>query len=122
MLPAENAARDFIPVTNIFEVPESDPFTIFNARIENDSLKMLTSFAGGCREHDFSLYVSRVDTVPKTIYLYVWHNANHDLCRTWVEAHPVAFDLRGLKRDLKLKGDASLVSRSGQDDPFSLSY
>ncbi len=122
LVPESNGPRDFIPVSSIHEVPQSDPFIMHGARIEGDSLKFFARYGGGCKDHTFALYVSRSDTAKQLVHAYVWHNANNDMCKALIEAEHVSFDLRGLKRDLGVRGRIRLVSRTDQEVPFSLKY
>lgn len=101
--------RDFIEVEDISQVPESDPFTMRDLRIENDSLKFTAAYGGGCREHVFTLYAARAKDSANTGMLYVQHNANTDLCRAMINDDSVAFDLHGLRSALDLKSGATLV-------------
>jgi hypothetical protein len=103
------AHRDFVEVADISQVPESDPFTIRDARIERDSLKFIASYGGGCREHVFTLYAARSKDSANTGMLYVQHNANNDLCRAVINADTVKFSLAGIKKALGLRGEATLV-------------
>jgi hypothetical protein len=112
--------RDFTPVGDIDKAPKSDPRSLYNVRIENDSLKMLARFGGGCTEHRFSLYVSRQSA--NEVRVHVVHDANKDLCKAWLDAYPVAFDLRFLKEDLNLKSPVTLISHPGELDPFEVVY
>jgi hypothetical protein len=97
-------ARDFIEVADISQVPESDPFTMRDVKIERDSLKFIASYGGGCREHVFTLYAARAKDSVNTGLLYVQHNGNNDLCRAVVSDDTVGFSLKGLKSALGLKG------------------
>lgn len=113
--------RDFIEVADIAQVPESDPVTLTEARVKGDSLLFTASYGGGCREHVFTLYAMRGPASTSTVLLYVHHHANHDPCRAIV-AETVGFSLLGLKKDLRVNGDAVLQSAPGTDPAFTLSY
>lgn len=112
--------RDYIVVENILHVPDSDPFELFDTRVENDSLKFIASYGGGCREHVFTLYAARGEA-EDTGRLYVQHNANHDLCADVVPADPVAFSLEGLRHDLGL-GAAATLYLAAADSLYALEY
>jgi hypothetical protein len=119
------ASRDFIEVGDIAQVPESDPFRIRDIRIENDSLKFVASYGGGCRKHVFTLYAARAAAETNTGYLYIQHNGNNDLCRALIEDDSVAFSLKGLKSSLGLNGSARLVSAPQMEtaqNGFTLTY
>lgn len=119
------APRDFIEVENIAQVPESDPFRIRDVRIENDSLKFVMSYGGGCRKHVFTLYAARAGGENNTGHLYIQHNGNNDLCRALIEADSVSFSLKGLKPALGLKGAARLMSAPQMESAqngFTLTY
>lgn len=118
------AHRDFIQVADITQVPESDPFTMRDVRIEDDSLKFIASYGGGCREHVFTLYASSAEK-ENAAWLYVQHNGNNDLCRAVVNADSVAFSLKGLKSALNLKGRARLSfspAMTALDSGVTLTY
>lgn len=117
-----DAARSFIVVADISQVPESDPFVMRDLRVERDSLKFTAGYGGGCRSHEFTLYASRDTSGADEANLYIQHNGNHDVCQDWIEGHAVAFDLRGLKSDLKLGRSASLRFGAGLDSAFALAY
>jgi hypothetical protein len=116
------SGRDFIVVADITQVPDSDPFGIADLRIEGDSLKFTASYGGGCRDHVFTLYAARSTPGSNTGLLYIHHNANHDMCRAWIDAHKVSFGLRGLRLDLRLGADAVLQSSPRSDSGFTLRY
>ena len=114
--------RDFILVDDIRQVPDSDPFTLKDARVEGDSLKFTAAYGGGCREHDFTLYAARSAEKANEVLLYIQHNANHDMCRALIEA-ATGFDLRGLKRALRLSGVVTLRSAPNwSDTAFAVEY
>lgn len=119
-LMAASGPRDYILVENIFQVPDSDAFGIADLRIENDSLKFVASYGGGCREHVFTLYAARGE-VEDAGHLYIQHNANHDLCRAFVPDDTVAFSLAGLRRDLDLD-EGSTLSLAARDSLYALRY
>lgn len=114
------ARRDFIPVAKLDKAPKSDARSLYNVRVENDSLKMNARFGGGCKEHTFTLYVARESA--NTVGVYVVHDSGKDPCKAWLDAYPVAFDLRFLKQDLNLKGPVTLVSHPGELEPFRVVY
>jgi hypothetical protein len=115
-------ARDYIVVADIAQVPESDAFGMTGARIEGDSLKLAAIYTGGCRKHVFTLYAARASSGADTAYLYVQHDADHDVCEMLVSGEPLAFNLRGLKDDLGLGGKAVLRSAPQWDSGFALEY
>jgi len=114
------ARRDFIPVGNLDKAPKSDARGLYNVRIENDSLKMLARFGGGCKEHVFTLYVAR--QTENTVGVYIVHDSGKDPCKAWLDAYPVGFDLSFLKKDLNLKGNVTLVSHPGELEPFQVVF
>ena len=114
------ARRDFVPVGRLDKAPKSDPRSLYDVRVENDSLKMFARFGGGCKEHVFTLYVARESS--STVGVYVVHDAGQDDCKAWLDAYPVAFSLQFLKSDLNLKGPVTLVSHPGELEPFKVIY
>jgi hypothetical protein len=120
--PFLNSKRDYIVVEDITQVPDSDPFGIADLRVEDDSLKFTASYGGGCRDHIFTLYAARSEPGTNTGHLYIHHNANHDMCRAWIDAHKVSFGLKGLRFDLRLGENALLELSPGADSGFVLRY
>lgn len=114
--------RDYIVVDDITQVPDSDPFGIADLRVEGDSLKFTASYGGGCRDHIFTLYAARTEPGLNTGLLYIQHNANHDMCRAWIDAHKVSFGLQGIRYDLRLGENATLKSSPESDSAFMLKY
>lgn len=66
--------------------------------ISGDTLKLVVSYSGGCREHEFKLFGSRsiIKTNPPQVEIYVSHYSNSDMCEAWI-TQQLKFDLSPLK-------------------------
>lgn len=76
----------------------NDRALIDSVRISGDTLILVVSFSGGCREHEFKLFGSRsiIKTNPPQAEIYLSHNSNADPCRAWITQN-LKFDLSPLK-------------------------
>ena len=71
-----------------------DPYEVNSAAIDGDRLTISVSFAGGCRNHIFTLVISKsfTESDPVQLPAVLAHDANGDTC----EAYPTesrVFDL-----------------------------
>lgn len=103
----------------------SDAFTLEDAYIDGDSLKIKVAYSGGCEEHDFTLIWPEFITMiyPPQFSIYVTHDSNGDLC----EAYPretLAFDLNDnplkLPVDDFIKGEITIVNASNEEEAIVL--
>ncbi len=76
----------------------NDRALIDSARISGDTLILVVSYSGGCREHEFKLFGSRsiIKTNPPQAEIYLSHNSNADPCEAWI-TQQLKFDLSPLK-------------------------
>lgn len=79
--------------------PESiqfDPFGLENVEIAGDTITLNVTYSGGCREHEFALYMSPsafLESNPVQANLYLRHNGNGDACEAFINK-AVSFNLR----------------------------
>jgi hypothetical protein len=81
-----------------------DPFTIREAKIENNQLWLAVSYGGGCEEHQFKMLFNNAYTEMKNeegeaqskIKLNVHHTGNNDRCRSIVRQN-LRFDLTAVQ-------------------------
>lgn len=66
--------------------------------ISKDTLILVVSYSGGCREHQFKLFGSRsiLKTNPSQAEFYLSHNSNNDMCEAWITI-TVKFDISPFK-------------------------
>ena len=76
-----------------------DPFNLEGMEIVGDTITLSISYAGGCEEHSFSLYMSPatfLESYPVQANLYLRHDSNGDACEALISEdisfnlHPVA--------------------------------
>lgn len=63
--------------------------------MKGNLLTLVVSYAGGCRDHDFTLYMSPpgfADSGDSRAILYLWHDGKSDQCGTSV-GDTLVFDL-----------------------------
>lgn len=86
---------------------------IDSVQISGDTLKLVVSYSGGCREHEFKLFGSRsiLKTNPPQAEIYLSHNHNADPCEAWITQN-LKFDLRPLKN--------YFIQTFGSEDPLLL--
>ena len=71
-----------------------DPYVVNSAALDGDRLTIGVSFAGGCRNHAFTLVISKSfrESDPVQLPAVLTHEAHGDSCEAWVtESH--VFDL-----------------------------
>jgi hypothetical protein len=72
------------------------PFDLQNVSIDGDTISIGLQYGGGCRDHEFSLYMSPAafaESTPVRASLYLWHEDNEDPCDALL-SQEVLFDLR----------------------------
>jgi len=73
---------------------QRDPFSARSVSIDGDELKIEVSYPGGCRRHDFELYMKPVFTGanPARARLYLSHDGNGDPCEALI-SDELSFDV-----------------------------
>lgn len=96
-----------VMVDDITQVQVIDPYDVEAVRIRKDTgkLEIDVTVSGGCKEHDYMLYISRAfrESAPLQTDAYLVHNSNGDHCEALIY-ETVSFDLGPL--DQELPGDA----------------
>jgi hypothetical protein len=87
----------FLPVL-INDSLYTDPAVIVSANIENDILKLIVNYTGGCKEHYLELYseMAFLESIPVQLNMKLSHNANDDICDRLVR-DTLYFDLKTVK-------------------------
>lgn len=90
-----------------------DRTTISRMEVLGDYLSIDVSYSGGCEEHEFKLITDGrySATYPPELELVLRHEANNDLCRSYVD-ETLFFDLKPLKYD----GTTRIVIRLTNND------
>lgn len=86
-------------IASVYTNLPSDPFTINDAKIENDCLHISLSFSGGCAAHEFIMTYSDLPDFEKYDYngkLTLGHNSHGDSCYAYI-TQTVSFDLKPLQ-------------------------
>lgn len=75
-----------------------DAFELNEAAITGDTLAVVVSYGGGCRDHQFTLVASGtfMESDPVQLNVALAHNANEDPCERWV-TEGYLFDLTPIK-------------------------
>jgi hypothetical protein len=74
---------------------QRDPFALNGASLDGDELTLQVTYGGGCRDHDFKLYMQPVfaESNPVRANLYLSHNANGDVCEALI-TEDLTYDIR----------------------------
>lgn len=98
----ESLTEPDVPDTNVVVADGrdwgDDAHVINSATIDGDRLSLEVSFAGGCRDHAFTLVISASfrESDPVQLPAVLAHEANGDPCQAWLtESH--VFDLTLVK-------------------------
>jgi len=86
-------------ITSVYSKLPSDPFTINNAKIEDDCLHISVSFSGGCAAHEFIMTYSDLPGFDQYEYngkLILGHNSHGDMCEAYI-TQTVSFNLKPLQ-------------------------
>lgn len=90
-------STDFVIIT---EQPadslQLDAFVLNSVKIEDDILTLNISHSGGCKEHDYTLFMSPavfLESYPTQANLFLRHNDHDDPCDAWLTT-TIAFNIR----------------------------
>ena len=88
------------PGTKIKDI-KSDPFTMSKATIDGDVLSIQVSYAGGAKEHDFTLYWNQIvaRSYPGKTTLNLKHDANGDNAEALL-TETLEFDLTAINKPM----------------------
>ncbi len=95
-----------VPLIITNELPETfqrDSFTLQNASLEGCLLTVDVSYGGGCKAHDFELFMSPSafgESFPVQANLWIKHNGNGDSCRAQV-SDKLKFDITAVVEQLR---------------------
>jgi hypothetical protein len=66
--------------------PTLDPYQIFDATVDGDTLTLEVAYGGGCREHEFTFYSTGpvIKTNPPGADLWLRHDGNGDACEAYI--------------------------------------
>lgn len=95
-------------------------YQVLNMTIENDLLKVVFQYGGGCEEHDFNAHFNGgwLKTLPPQAVLDFEHlNPNNDACRSMVK-DTVFYNLDAVK----YPGGNEVVIKCTADKRLSVSY
>lgn len=93
------------PLTKVVQIltPTRDPvkwndiFTVENISLTSHFLQIDVQYGGGCKTHEFMLYVDSIliDGDPPILNFTLLHNANDDLCKALV-SETLVFDIQAV--------------------------
>lgn len=86
-------------IASVYTNLPSDPFSINDAKIEDDCLHISVSFSGGCAAHEFIMTYAELPSFSKYDYngkLTLGHNSHGDMCEAYI-TQTVSFDLKPLQ-------------------------
>lgn len=92
-----SAGENFVIITE--QPPDSlrlDPFALQSIAINGDILTMTIQHSGGCKEHDYALFMSPgsfLESYPVQANLYLRHEDNDDACEAYLTVR-LSFNIR----------------------------
>jgi hypothetical protein len=87
-------------IASVYNNLPSDPFTLNDAKIEDDCLHISVSFSGGCAAHEFIMTYAGLPDFSEYDYtgkLTLGHNNHGDMCEAYI-TQTVSFDLKPLRK------------------------
>ncbi|MBD3218924.1 MAG: hypothetical protein GF310_11665 [candidate division Zixibacteria bacterium] len=73
-----------------------DPFELAGASIDGDILTLTVRYSGGCKDHDFTLYMAPpafLESYPVQANIYLEHQGYGDACRAYI-TEELQFNIR----------------------------
>ena len=122
-----NSVNDTIPQLIIQEnyKPAKDnyPFSIVEAKLNDNLLYIIVKYKGGCRQHIFKLYTDKIfmKSKPPKLNLFLEHNPNEDLCKSIV-IDTIMYDISGAKYPDKDKNYTVEIMLSEYTQQLKYSY
>jgi hypothetical protein len=102
----------------------TDALNLTKASIRNDLLTLTVGYSGGCKEHEFQLFVWKgiAKSNPPRAELLLSHNGNGDLCEAYI-TQELKFDLTAFKLHMKKQFNYSgavilRIYPPGSNEPF----
>lgn len=82
LINSEGDNEDIITAT-LGEFKKTDPISILNVKIEENSMFIVVEYSGGCKEHNFELVGNNAvaKSLPPQRSIQLQHNGNEDHCR-----------------------------------------
>ena len=103
----------------------TDGFELSGAAITGDTLAVTVSYAGGCKEHLFTLVSSSefLESNPVQVVVVLAHHANGDTCEAWI-TQDYLFNLTPLKVRYQeaYQQDSGVIVLLLKDAPEDLVY
>ncbi|NIP43704.1 MAG: hypothetical protein GWO41_13230 [candidate division Zixibacteria bacterium] len=100
-----------IDTVHFSEMPPSDlmvdAFELKDASINGDILTLTVSYSGGCKDHDFTLYMAPpafMESYPVQANIYLEHQAYNDMCEAYI-TEDLQFNLRPIAEKYFLEYD-----------------
>ncbi len=95
-----NLKDEIIPNQTVIDTSNLEPvtYTISSAKIVEDKLVLNVTYAGGCKDHNFSIVFSDtfLESYPVQNNVVVTHDNNGDYCKALIQK-TFSFDLTPLK-------------------------
>ncbi len=92
----------------------NDPLTIHAVELNGDCLNLMLSYSGGCKEHEFQLFLTGEDsTGAETAVLELRHDANNDMCEAALSKE-LQFNLLSLKEKGYTKFQINALLENGE--------
>jgi hypothetical protein len=96
-----SSSAEYSSYASYRSIVNSDPFVLDSAIFNCDSISIIVSYSGGCKQHTFEIIWSGTlsDTEPPQTGLIILHDANEDACEAYI-TETLTFSVSDLADDL----------------------
>jgi hypothetical protein len=118
--PAE--AVNLILVESADQIEQGDPFSLQEAEIRGDLLRLVVGYSGGCRTHQFALQAGPgyTKSLPPQHPVVLVHDADEDMCEAYI-VEERWFDLSPLRR-IHAGLEKVIVTLEGWEEPLEYAF
>ena len=100
--------KDVLYLSPTVDPPRTnDPAVIKFVNVTGKLVNLGVEYSGGCKTHEFNLYVTPAADSSKTINFYLFHNANKDNCKALI-TETITFNLASFFDSIGEKSSLSL--------------
>jgi hypothetical protein len=81
-----SSSAEYSSYASYRSIVNSDPFVLDSVIFDCDSINIIVSYSGGCKQHTFEIIWSETlsDTEPPQTGLIILHDANDDACEAYI--------------------------------------
>jgi hypothetical protein len=81
-----SSSAEYSSYASYRSIVNSDPFVLDSVIFDCDSISIIVSYSGGCKQHTFEIIWSETlsDTEPPQTGIIILHDANEDACEAYI--------------------------------------